>query len=278
MDVELWCTTHLQGFRTSRDRRACISMMRRAGFAGARTSALQYEIANMGIATELNAVFDEGMGLIVVLSSNAGYLRIPLKAWQAYVRNVVRWAPAGSIWQIGNEWNSLLFTGAEPDAMKALEYYNAARDIVLSRYPNACIITPGVTNEFKDGKGKISARTFLSRWRDAGAGASKIGLHYYNDRPQDLKYFTANIAWLKKNWAECEVVVTETGAMKPRVASAWYDRMKASPDGFYGVKRFAWYCMDHHKTAGGDFQLVDDALRPSALYNRMLVDAQVRPG
>ncbi len=244
-------------------------MMKAAGFAYVRTSAMQYENASASMGSFLNNIIRAGMDLVIVVSSGKGFMSIPLEKWKRYVANVVKWAPAQTLWQILNEPNTQLFAGGQPDAAMALVYFNAARDIIRAKYPNAYIIAPGLTNESKNGVGKISARTFLETWEEAGAKPSAYGLNYYHDRPsktQDLRLFKSNIAWLKARGRT--VIITETGARSPGNAATWYAKLRKGELG--DLRHGFWYCMDHHL----GFQLCDNALKPSALYNLMVKDAK----
>ncbi|MEI6634749.1 MAG: hypothetical protein WCP22_13170 [Chlamydiota bacterium] len=273
--MNLSVTSHLQGFASEQQKRRVVAMMKAAGFQHIRVSAMQYPIISAKNALDLHMVLDARMGLVVVVSASDGYLLLNEKQWADYCRKVVKWIPAGANAQVGNEWNSELFTGKgiQPDAKKAVTYYLIAADILLSKFPKMFLISPGVTNESKNGKGKLSARTFLSAFIDAGPSlpVSGWGLHYYHDRPdhpEDLKLLKSNIAFLQKNGRGKPIILTETGAASSGNALVWYGMLRngALP----GIEDAAYYCMDHHT----GFQLVDDRLNPSSLYRKMAEDAK----
>lgn len=282
--MNLSVTSHLHRFNNDRQKQRLVAMMKAAGFVHVRVSAMQHPVLSAANALGLHDILDAGLGLVAVLQATEGYLTLSEKEWAAYCRNFVRWLPIGAPGQTkvqaGNEMNTEFGTGKgiRPDAGKAVTYLRIACDIVLSRFPKMYVIGPGITNESKTdtANGKISAREFMAVLlaADPPLPFSAFGYHYYHDRPNkpDLALAKSNIAWLLKNDDGRPVILTETGAADPANAEKWYRMLRAGE--IAGVKDGGWYCMDHHKDAGGNFQLVDDALRPTALYQQMVEDTR----
>jgi hypothetical protein len=262
-------------------------MMKAAGVQHVRVSAMQHPVISAQNGRDLRMILNAGMGLVVVVQATAGYLTLDEKAWAAYCRKVVQWLPIGGPGQTkvqpGNEMNTEFGTGKgiRPDAGKAVTYLRIACDIILSKFPKMYLIAPGVTNESKTqvSKGKISARDFLEALLAADLPFSSFGYHFYFDRPdkpKDLALLKSNIAYLKNNGGGRPIILTETGAADPMNALKWYGMLMRGE--LKGIEDAGWYCMDHHKAAGADFQLVDNALNPSPLYQRMVEDATLGVG
>jgi len=242
-------------------------MMAAAGFQYVRVSSMQREVLSLRNAADLNMITDAGMGVVAILNADR-FATLSFGEWTSYCTRFVKYLPAVAAVQIGNEWNTSIFYGGSPDPTFALSYYLLAARIILDRFPGMYLIAPGLSNESKsDGKTKVSARDFLEVWTNRMPfPLSAWALHYYHEKPKrDYAIFAGNRDYLREHGRELPIILTETGC--ERDPDEWYGVFRET--GIPHVEDVCWYAFNGHK----GFNLVDDALKPSNLYQRMVEDA-----
>jgi hypothetical protein len=235
---------------------------------------MQAGVLSERTAADLDELRRAGIRVMPICGSDT-YGRMSEKEWSVYCRKFVSLLPplmprACHMVQILNEPNIAQFTGKDPDAQLALERFKIAADVIKSRYPGTILLAPGLTNENKTDKGKIAARVFLDEWMSAHADSMFFAwaLHYYaSNGKKYLGILKANIEMLKAN-SKAAVMITETGSFDE--PEKWYSYIQEK-GGLAGVPSefVVWYCFNGHK----GYNLVDDRLKPSSLYDTMAKDA-----